>query len=268
MNSRFSHSRERLLLVIAFYALSFPAGLLADITDQDTGAKPAQVSKKESEASKVDNGIPVTTGHASTGTGHSPPQEENHWRLRFNLSWVNPTGSSVSTSIGHDNINFGIGAGAGAGLQAEYRLSPRLGIELGMLAAANFDVTSRISHDDIRGGISLNGFAPFSLGLNVHLTPEHALDLYAGPQLALVTYGNDRTWWNWDLSSGGGRASTESDWAWGVSAGLDIPLGKRGWLFNANLRYLETSIKQSRNDTHFNGEFDPAIFSIGIGYAF
>ena len=62
--------------------------------------------------------------------------------------------------------------------------------------------------------------------------------------------------------------SVDNDWAWGLVAGLDVPLGKRGWLFNTNLRYLATNIEQSRGDFYFDGEFDPVIFSIGIGYAF
>ncbi len=266
MNRQVPLLQEGLLLGIALCSLLSPVSLSADTHPEATGTDSSQALSVDGE--EVDSNNSATADQGASDSASSLHQDENHWRLRFNLSWVDPTGNSVSTSIGHGNIHVGIGAGAGAGLQAEYRLSPRLGIELGVLAAANFEVTSRISHGSAGSGISLNGFTPFSLGLNFHLTPEHALDFYAGPQLALVTYGNDQTWWDWDLSSGGNRASTGSDWAWGLTVGLDIPLGKRGWLFNTNLRYIETDVEQSRGNVRFDGEFDPVIFSVGFGYAF
>lgn len=211
-------------------------------------------------------GDTTTDGLESPEAAKALKQDENHWRLRFNLAWVNPTGNSISTSFGDHGVGFDIGAGAGAGFQAEYRASPRLGIELGLLGAAEFDISNRTSRGHFRNGVSITGFAPLSLGFNIHLTPEQSFDLYAGPQIALVNYGSEQAWW--DLSSGGNEISIESDWAWGLAAGIDIPLGKRGWLFNANLRYLDSNIKQSRGDDYVSGEFNPAIFSIGVGYAF
>lgn len=249
--------REALLLGFFLFTLFRPALSSADETARDTGSKPTQVSGLE------DTSIAALE---SPETAKPLQQDENHWRLRFNLAWVNPTGNSISTSVGHSGIDFDIGAGVGAGFQAEYRVSPRLGVELGILGAAEFDVSNRIYHDHIHDGVSVTGFAPLSLGFNIHMTPEHSFDLYAGPQLALVNYGSEPAWW--DLSSRGNDISIESDWAWGLTAGIDIPLGKRGWLFNANLRYLESGIKQSQGDNFADGEFNPAIFSIGIGYAF
>jgi len=223
----------------------------------DTGSEPTQVSSPED----------TTTAAPEPPEAANPlQQDENHWRLRFNLAWVNPTGNSISTSFGDDSIGFDFGAGAGAGFQAEYRASPRFGIELGILGAAEFDISSRISRGQFRNDVGITGFAPLSLGFNIHLTPEQSFDLYAGPLLAFVNYGSEQAWWG--LSSRGNQISIESDWAWGLAAGVDIPLGKRGWLFNANLRYLESSIKQSRGDYFVDGNFNPVIFSIGVGYAF
>lgn len=249
--------REIVLLGFVLFTLFRPAPSTADELAGNTGSEPAQASNQEGTA---------TAGPGSPGTAKPLKQDENHWRLRFNLAWVNPTGNSISTSIGHSGVGFDIGAGAGAGFQAEYRASPRFGIELGILGAAEFDLSNRISHGHFRNDVGITGFAPLSLGFNVHLAPEQSFDLYAGPVLALVNYGSERAWW--DLSSGGNQISIESDWAWGLSAGIDVPLGKRGWLFNANLRYLESNIKQSWGDYFVDGEFNPAIFSIGIGYAF
>ncbi|MGD9020878.1 MAG: OmpW family outer membrane protein, partial [Lysobacterales bacterium] len=180
------------------------------------------------------------------------------------LAFVEPMGNSVSTSNWRGDVSFDMGVGVS--LQAEYRVSPRIGVEIGVMGASGFGLSSSVSHGNVSGDIRLTGFAPLSLGLNVHLTPESTVDLYAGPQLALVAYGTNRTWW--DSWSGGVELSAKNDWAWGLVAGLDVPLGKRGWLFNANLRYLDTSIEQSGGGFHFDGDFDPLIFSLGFGYAF
>ena len=249
--------REVLLLGFVLFTLFRPALSSADETARDTGNEPTRVSSHEDT---------TADDLKSPDTANPLQQDENHWRLRFNLAWVNPTGNSISTSTGHNGVGFDIGAGAGAGFQAEYRASQRFGIELGILGAVEFDISNRISRGHFRNGVSITGFAPLSLGFNIHLTPEQSFDLYAGPLLAFVNYGSEQAWWG--LSSRGNQISIESDWAWGLAAGLDIPLGKRGWLFNANLRYLESSIKQSRGDYFVDGDFNPAIFSIGVGYAF
>jgi outer membrane protein W len=216
------------------------------------------------DGTAADNNGSTVADRAPTAPVRPLRQDENHWRQRFNLSIVDPVGKSISTSAGHADVTFDMGAGAG--LQAEYRLSPRFGIELGALAAAKFDISSRMFPGALRSDISVTGFAPFSLGLNVHLTPEQKFDVFVGPQMALVAYGSDHTWWG--PSAGGYKRSIENDWAWGLAAGLDVPLGRRGWLFNTSLRYLETSVKQSQHDFHVDGEFNPVIFSVGIGYAF
>jgi outer membrane protein W len=228
-------------------------------------AETTQLLGHEQSPTTGNNGS-VTVDQSSPGITSPLQQDEPHWRLRFNLSFVDPMGDSVSSSIGHGTIKFGMGAGVGAGLQAEYRATPRLGVEIGIMGASEFNISNNISRGSIRGDISLTGFAPLSLGLNFHLTPERKFDFYAGPQIALVNYGTDRIWWG--MSSSGTRVSLDNDWAWGLVAGLDLPMGKRGWLFNANLRYLETSIKQSQGDFHFDREFDPLVLSVGVGYAF
>lgn len=249
--------REVLLLGSILFTLFRPALSAADERAGDTVNEPVPVSSQQDA---------TTQDFESTNTANPLQQDENHWRLRFNLAWVNPTGSSISTSFGDNSIGFDLGAGAGAGFQAEYRASPRFGIELGILGAAEFDISNRISRGQFRHDVGISGFAPLSLGFNFHLTPEKSFDLYAGPLFALVNYGSEQAWW--DLGTRGNRISIESDRAWGLAAGLDIPLGKRGWLFNTNLRYLDSSIEQSRGDYFVNDEFNPVIFSIGIGYAF
>jgi outer membrane protein W len=249
MNSQLPLLRDRLLPVFVACGLLCPALLSADTpsVDQSVSAEPDDPAAADQSPSAV-----IDPLH----------QDENHWRLRFNLSAVEPMGDSVATTFGHGGLRYELGAGAGAGLQAEYRASPRLGIEIGVMGASEFS----ISNSGGRGDFSITGFAPLSLGLNAHLTPGKKCDFYAGPQFALVNYGTDRSWRG--LSTAGTRVSADSDWAWGLVAGLDVPLGKRGWLFNANLRYLETGVKKSWNDVHVEREFNPLIFSVGFGYAF
>jgi len=178
MNRQLFLLRQGLLLGTALCALLSPAFLLANAT--------AQVSGPEGEPDGGEN--PVMADQTIPATTDPLHQGENHWRLRFNLSFVNPVGESVSTSMGHGGISFDMDAGAGAALQAEYRISPRLGIEFGVLGAAGFDISNWVFDGNVHSDIGLTGFAPISLGLNIHMTPQKAYDLYAGPQIALINY--------------------------------------------------------------------------------
>lgn len=97
-------------------------------------------------------------------------------------------------------------------------------------------------------------------------TPDSPIDLYVGPQLALVRYSNVDMWAG--FGAAGASVSVEDDVSWGAILGLDVPLGTRGWMVHANVRYLDTDMKDSGGVSSFNGKFDPVIFSVGVGYRF
>ena len=81
---------------------------------------------------------------------------------------------------------------------------------------------------------------------------------------------------NQPLAGGTAESTTDEDrgWrlrldlSWGVILGLDVPLGDSDWVVNANVRYLNTGTKFSSVDFALDGNYDPIILSLGVGYRF
>jgi outer membrane protein W len=214
-----------------------------------------------------DTGINGASGNAETVDDvNLAATRDRPWRLRFDFSWVNPSADVVIFNAGGTSVRTGFGTGAGAGLRGEYLFSSRLGVEVGVLGAGSVGVTSRIFGGTVGSDVEVSGFAPFTVGFNVHLTPEHAVDLYIGPQLALVRYSSVDVWTGW--SGANSTVSIENDVGWGVILGLDVPLGNHGWMIQANVRYIDTDMKNSREWIAFDSEFNPVILSVGFGYRF
>ena len=209
---------------------------------------------------QMDSSTGTVTGTDLTST------PEAYWVLRFDLSWVDPSGSPVSFAGDGHTVWTYFDTDFGAGMRAEYRFSERLGVEVGVLGAGNVDVTSGYFDHSIGSNVEVSGFTPLTLGLNVHLTPDRAVDLYAGPLLALVMYSSVDDWSSHYV--GRTNVSVDNDVGWGAILGLDVPLGSRGWMAQANLRYIDTDMKNSGGDISLNSEFDPVIYSVGFGYRF
>ncbi|MCW8926740.1 MAG: outer membrane beta-barrel protein [Xanthomonadales bacterium] len=197
--------------------------------------------------------------------GQTDAGGDTGWCLRLDLAWVNPSGSIVSVDADHGG-HFDLNMGAGAGLRGEYRTSDRLGVEIGLLSAGNIDLAagSFARHGD--HGFSVGGFSMFSVGLNLHLTDGSPIDLYLGPQLALINYGSV------DFRAGhnrsGAELSADEDFAFGAIVGVDVPLGESGWMIHSSVRYVGTDYSYSVDGSDYDSSFDPTIFSIGFGYRF
>ena len=193
-------------------------------------------------------------------------ETDTGWRIRFYAAAID----MGSESDGFDrNGGFDFDIGGGLGFNAEYQLSKRLGIDLGVLSGAGVDLaydsgwaghSSRVSQETLT-------FTPLTVGLDVHLTPESRVDLYASPLIALVQYGG------FAVRSGPTGVRTEWDFdedlAFGASLGLGVPFGNERWSFEANLTYLDTTLEGSTGSelTMDNG-FDSTIFGLGFGYRF
>lgn len=192
-------------------------------------------------------------------------EQEAVWQLRLDVSWVDPAGD-FSANVGGTTVETSYDTGFGGGFRGEYQFSTRLGVELGVLGASSVKVTSGTFGGTTGTAVEVSSFTPYTVGLNVHLTPDRSVDLYVGPQLALVSYsGVDVRVTAFGAST---TVSVDDDVGWGAIVGLDIPLGKHGWLIQTNLRYIDTDIKGSRELISINSAFDPLIFSIGFGYRF
>jgi outer membrane protein W len=212
---------------------------------------------------------------AATGAAQDGP-----WTLRINGYYVDPADTPKITIGNGVVVSTDNTSGAGAGISGEYRFNERIGFELALLAADHGDFAIVVDPPGLRFKVSDTlAMQVVAAAVNFHLTPKAKVDVYVGPALAIVGFTNlhiDVALPSFPLPveppieiPSSVRIEIESDLGLGLNAGIDVPLGDRGWLFNANLRYLMTSA-----DTFIEGiaietiDYDPLFIGIGFGYRF
>ena len=153
-------------------------------------------------------------------------QFDPSWRLHVEFAVVDPSGEFAAEDVDGIGVQVGFDTAVGASLRGEYQFSKLLGFEVGMLGASSIKLKTGVFSDSIGTVISVSSFAPFTLGLNFHLSPKSSVDFYAGQFFALVNYGNAV------VQAGIGDTTTgepiKRDVSWGAIVGLDFPIGKRG----------------------------------------
>lgn len=202
---------------------------------------------------------------AFSAAGSLRADDETGWKIRVDLAFLDPGGDALIVDVGDETIATSLDSGGGVGVAAEYRFSRRLGVEFGVLAAASVDLSSGIFGPVFDNTVEIASFTPVTVGLDVHLTPGKAVDLYLGPQLSWVGYSGV----NVSTGLGGTNSSLDldSDVGPGAIVGVDVPIGQKGWLFQANFRMIDTNMKRG-GTSPLDVEFDPRIFSLGFGYRF
>ena len=201
---------------------------------------------------------------ASSGATEGEPDEAARgWVLRISPTWLE-SDLDDEISVGSEGETFyGVGAeDLGLGIAAEYRFSPLLGLEIGVLTTSN-GVGVRV-RDGVVVASGTSTYYALTVGPDFHLTPNHPTDLYAGPFLALTSHsdvGFHRQYAGVGIGSDG--------WGWGAVLGVDVPIGERGWLFCANARYLDSSLDATNgHGDSFDLDFGPIAVGVGAGYRF
>jgi outer membrane protein W len=188
------------------------------------------------------------------------------WHVGLEFAWVDPSGDFGTTTVDGNTFGTSYDSGFGGGLRGEYQFSDRFGVELSMLSAGSVELSSGNSEGNFGSSVTVSAFTPVMLGLNVHLTPDGPVDVYAGPLLALVRYSDVE--FIAAMGTASASVSIEDDVGWGAIVGIEVPLGSRGWLVQGNLRYIDTDLKDSVGVFSIDSDFDPLILSIGVGYRF
>jgi outer membrane protein len=201
--------------------------------------------------------------------------DEPGWSLRLDGYYVDPGETPSVSFLGIANVRSDNTSGGGLGVSAEYRFNERIGLELGALATNHGDFFVVIDPPGTRLKVDDTlTMQVFSAGVNVYLTPRSKVDLYVGGLLAIVGYTNLTVDVDLDLPSPlpgptSVRIDIESDLGFGLNLGLDVPLGDRGWIFNANLRYLLTTADASIEGLISEAiDYDPLLVGAGFGYRF
>lgn len=205
--------------------------------------------------------------------------------IRFAGVSVNPTGDlrideSQSVPLGDGTTlvaqEFGtVEADSAFGfcLDFEEPITDRIGLGFTLMYAEP-DIDLRATEtvqivDDATGAVLSQGtvsasvtgsgnMTPLLVGPNFHFGPSDKVDLYAGPFLGYVFYG--------DVTIENERISVDDDFAYGAVLGLDVPFGEGGFAFSASARYMVTEAQP--RDENEALDIDPVTLLVGVGYRF
>ncbi|MDX1502580.1 MAG: hypothetical protein R3325_09455 [Thermoanaerobaculia bacterium] len=176
---------------------------------------------------------------------------------------VQTLGFRDSNNFNNEHRTFSLGSGSGYGLDVEYRINRRIGVDFGVLlgdldAQFMFDLDDQWETDDGDVGITM----PF-VGLNFHLTPDHRVDLWAGPFVGFLSY-DDESFTAIGVTI---RRDFDSETNVGLAVGIDVPFQKDGsWAFTAAARYMQATADDPGSATRL--DVDPLIATAGIAYRF
>ncbi|HEV8630367.1 MAG TPA: hypothetical protein VGV61_08620 [Thermoanaerobaculia bacterium] len=198
---------------------------------------------------------------ALVASARSAGAQEQPWRLR-----IGP--SSVRSS--HDLLMWNVWLGFGADL--EYRLSPRLGVDVGVLTANVQDPGFDFFGIDVDTELRIT---PVVARLNVHLTPDSPVDLHVAPVAAWVKTGeatvHTRVDLFGDVDEKTVRVPVDDQLVWGAALGFDVPLRGSSYLtFEAT--YLDLDLDLDLRDPHDRQvgfwHLDPLFVQVGYGVRF
>ena len=208
---------------------------------------------------------------------------DEEWTLRIDGAGLGSTGSV-----------FG---GAGIAIALEYRPQPRLGIEVGGVAAVLGDGIAA-TFLDVSAGVSagrpeiaartttrlrLRGYRTLSAAVNLHLTPDRRVDVYLGPMVAYSVLDQTSldvwssatqvagSWSAWTAGVGTrGFARDDASIGVGFQTGFNVPIGGGSWGIRGSLRFLDVSheLVGVSDGSRVRIDLDPIISTIGVSYRF
>lgn len=204
----------------------------------------------------------------------APAAAGDGWQ--FELSGV----YAESTAGGGTDGSFG------AGLAAEYRLTPRLGIELGVLTAELSDETRFDFFGVFEATVETSlDYTPVLARLDFHLTPDRRADVYVGPVAGYVFFDDLTLRTTIEILGepvpvSENRFRADDQFTWGAHAGVDLRVGSSGSraFVSAGLTYLDLPVEVEvpagggiEGEIDFDaerGDLDPLILRLGYGLRF
>ncbi len=199
------------------------------------------------------------------------------WTLRFGLVAVGNSGdTAVTTDPG--GVDVDINGGGGLFVSFERRMTPLLGLEMGLLGTGsdmNISTSAGSKHHWDNEADSL-AMGSLTIGLNFHFVDSESIDFYAGPLLAFNHYAGVSAHCSddcWDKHDDWTTSTTRSDSevTWGAKAGVDFLLGqKRRWSVGGSLTYMDATynFEQISAPGKTAIDLDPVMLSVGVGFRF
>jgi hypothetical protein len=156
--------------------------------------------------------------------------------------------------------------GEGVEVAAEYRSSPRIGVELSAsrlrLDARYHQLNTRpISFDPLvfeeREVFTDSGhfdLEPIALALLIHPWPARRVDFYVGPQIAFTQFN----------VAVEGIPDRDSEFAYGGKLGAELRLGDSPWTAGLDLRHLQVVHEATDRDIYANIGINVLSFGFGL----
>lgn len=164
--------------------------------------------------------------------------------LRGGAGWVGTKGEWTGDLLLTEAISITklkADSTSGPQLSLEYRFTDLLGGELSLLQGSHeiseteFEVSAplKLKFGDVKEW-------PVLFGVNFHVSRNRKVDLYFGPVIGWVIWGDLKPSAAAQQDVAIGNIKMHDDFAWGVNVGLDLPFA-RHWVFNLGLKGLDYS---------------------------
>jgi opacity protein-like surface antigen len=230
---------------------------------------------------RAEAGDKIVRGGLTSGT----PTANTYWGGIGQTDFLDPRFPPLGRFDSLEEHNTSADGGFGFGLGFEYMLSELIGIDTNFnYSKHNADATfsGEITFTPLLGEppalapersetATIIGTGPgdadlkvITVGANFHVLRREKLDLYLGPVVGLALLDSE-------LTSGGFTATFESfvsstpaehaardtvsDFVFGAAFGIDVAMGREGWIISAATKYLA-------------GSLSPWTIQIGLGYRF
>jgi outer membrane protein W len=163
--------------------------------------------------------------------------------LRGGAGWISSSGEWTGDLLLTEGLSV-------TNLEADSTTGPQLNLEYIFTHLIGGEVSVLQGSQDLKGsGLRFPRATfgqvterPILLGVNFHVTRNRTIDLYLGPVIGWVMWG--------DLAPSAaarqevtiGAIRMQDTLAWGVNTGVDVPFAKH-WAFNFDLRRLDYSAR-------------------------
>lgn len=195
------------------------------------------------------------------------PAQQQRFTVRGTGTWSYPTGDFDFTAPTGQRLIATPSNALGVAFAFEYRPVPKVGFEFGgMFARPTIDLVSLEAGERVEAEGDM-WFVPWIAGVNLHMTPDRPVDIYAGVMLLYALYGDVDF-----VAPGLGTAFVRgnNDTGWGMQLGVDVPIGEKGWNFAASIKYLSTNYSFTEVDEGLELEmrFNPFVLGFGVSAHF
>ncbi len=187
------------------------------------------------------------------------------WELKTGLVLVDTDEPFAVDKPSGGRVEAGGNAALGWAIGLEYRATNLIGYEVGLAYAKTPDVddTADTNRNELGEGPS---FMPLMAGVNFHFLDSDQFDVYAGPRIAYVRFGDV----DLDVDGQSTAFDIDSELAWGASGGFTYRFGESRWAVTAQATYLDLDMEITQRDTAEDVTIgvNPLMLTLGASFRF